>query len=101
MIEPHEYALNQRDKEIAKQEELFEEWQELTQPHFEAIEDSISHINNKSEAFNNLDLDEEIKSRIAEFLPKTIDKKDIEMLALLQIANERIAELQKRLDEKS
>jgi len=79
--------LNRYLAEEDKHAELFDEWQKITQHHFEAIEEQIFHINNKSEAFSDLDLEDEIKSRVAEFLPKSVSKKEIEMLALLQIAN--------------
>ena len=48
--------------------ELLEEFDEITKAHFDAIEEAIFHIRNKEEAFSDLDLTDEIKSRILEML---------------------------------
>ena len=46
MIEPHEHALNEYYKEEDRRTELFEEWEEITKHHFDAIEEQIFHIRN-------------------------------------------------------
>lgn len=68
MIEPHEHALNEYYKEEDRRTELFEEWEEITKHHFDAIEEQIFHIRNKAEAFADLYLEDEIKSRVMELL---------------------------------
>lgn len=59
------------DKHLAEEDrrsELFEEWEEITKHHFDAIEEQLFHIRNKAEAFEDLDLTGEIKSRVMELL---------------------------------
>ncbi len=61
-------ALNKYLAEEDSRAELFEEWEEVTKSHFDAIDEAIFHIRNKEEAFSDLDLTDEIKSRILELL---------------------------------
>ena len=62
------YALDKHLAEDDARAELLEEWEELVQHHFNEIEEQIFHIRNKAEAFEDLDLEDEIKSRVMELL---------------------------------
>ena len=62
------YALDKHLDEEDKRGELLEEWEEITKTHFDAIEEALFHIRNKEEAFSDLDLTDEIKSRVMELL---------------------------------
>jgi len=55
------------DAEDARSEQL-EEFYELVKPHLDIIEEQIFHLKNKAEAFDDLDLDDEIKSSVLELL---------------------------------
>jgi len=68
MIEPHEYALDQYYKKEDERAEQLEEFEELSKPFFDTIEESIFHIRNKAESFSDIDLEEEIKQTILEML---------------------------------
>jgi len=62
------YALDKHlDAEDERAKQL-EEFQELIKQHLNTIEESIFHIRNISESFEDLDLDDEIKSSILEML---------------------------------
>ncbi len=62
-------ALNRYEKKQDRLAELFEEFQELAQPHIDIIEEQIFHLKNKAEAFDDLDLDDEIRKSVEQFFP--------------------------------
>ena len=67
-------ALNRYEKKQDRLAELLEEFQELAQPHLDIIEEQIFHLNNKAEAFEDLNLESEIRESVLEFLPYKKEK---------------------------
>jgi len=62
------YALDKHlDAEDERAKQL-EEFNELAQPFYNTIEESLFHLRNKAESFSDIDLEEEIKQTILELL---------------------------------
>ena len=62
-------ALNRYLAEEDERAEQFEEFRDLIAKHLAVIDESIFHINNIAESFPDLDLDDEIRESILEYLP--------------------------------
>ena len=62
------YLIDKHLDEEDERAEMLEEFNELSKQFFDNIEEALFHIRNKAESFSDIDLEDEIKSRVMELL---------------------------------